>query len=223
MTTDYTQARKNMIDCQIATMGVIDPVLLGVLGAMPRERFVPQEKQDRAYVDADLPLGNGRFLMEPLIFARLVQSAAPQADDVVLNIADMTGYSSAVLAGMAGRVVALETQERQFDAARRVWDELNCAAISVAKGTPEFGSPEEGPFSLILINGSVPEIPLALIMQLKEGGRLLTVLRKAGQPDGKGMLVTKMHNGSHSSKVLFDAATPYAPDMTARPAFSFGS
>ncbi len=220
-TIDYNQARRNMVDSQIATMGVIDPVLLDILRTVPRERFVPQGKQDLAYIDEDLPLGGGAFLMEPLIFARMVQSAAPHHADTVLSVGDATGYPAAVLSKMAGAVVALESQAGAMDAARRVWDDMGCHNIEVARGTAERGCPEEGPYSLILVNGSMAEIPLDLIAQLKEGGRLVGVLRKAGQTDGKGILATKLPNGQHSSKVLFDALTPYVPDMAARPGFSF--
>ena len=220
--TDFALARKNMIDSQIATMGVIDHSLLDILGRVPRELFVPQGKQAMAYSDEDLPLGNGAFLMEPLIFARLVQAGAPQPGDSVLCIGDPTGYAASVLSELAGRVIALETARGQFESARRTWESLSCHNIEVAHGAADAGCPEQGLFSLIFIFGSAPAVPPALTAQLEPGrGRLLAVLRKPEAPCGQAVIMERLADGVVCSKMLFDAATPFVPELIPKQGFVF--
>ncbi len=218
---DFTQARKNMIDCQVATMGVVDPLLLDVLRAVPRERFVPDGKRDLAYIDEDLPLGQGSFLMEPLTFARLVQAAAPRPADSVLIVGDSTGYPAAVLARLVNKVVVAEAFHGQTADARPVWSELGDGNIFTAPGGPAQGCTEYAPYTLIFINGSVAAVPPSLLDQLAPNGRLVTVLRKSEIQDGRAVLVEKLDNGTHSSKILFDAGTPFVTDLAPKRAFVF--
>jgi protein-L-isoaspartate(D-aspartate) O-methyltransferase len=224
--TNFAQARKNMIDSQIATMGVVNPAVLDAMGEIPRERFVPAGKEAMAYVDEDVKLGQsgergGSFLMEPLIFARLVQAAAPVATDTALIVGDMTGYAAAVMARLVGKVVVAESVPGQSHAATAVWSELGFGNIIALPGNAVEGCPDGAPFSIILVNGSVAGIPAALMEQLAESGRLVTVLRKSKQQEGRAILVTKLPNGTHSSTVLFDAATPFVADLAPKKSFVF--
>jgi protein-L-isoaspartate(D-aspartate) O-methyltransferase len=219
--TDFAVARKNMIDSQIATMGVIDPVLLDILRAVPREQFVPEERRALAYTDEDLPLADGAFLLEPLIFARLAQAGEPRPNETILTIGDRTGYAAAVLAGMAKKVVALETEKGCFDRARTVWQSLSLNNILVVPGDASAGCPAYAPYAMILVNGSIPAIPSALVDQLATEGRLLGIIRHPNAQDGKAVLATKLANGSHSSKILFDASSPFLPELMPRKTFAF--
>ena len=147
---DYALARKNMIDSQIATMGVIDPVLLDVLGQVPRERFVPEDKRSLAYIDEDLALGDGGFLMEPMIFARMVQAAALKSGDSLLCVGDTSGYAAAVLSWLTARVTVRETAPGDLDRARAAWASLGYRniAIEAAGGVQSY--------DVVFINGAVP-------------------------------------------------------------------
>jgi protein-L-isoaspartate(D-aspartate) O-methyltransferase len=217
--TDFTQARKNMVDCQIATMGVVDPRVLDVMGSIPREAFVAPGMQDKAYTDDDLLLGQGAFLMEPLTFARLVQAAMPQQDDKVLIVGDKTGYAAAVLGRLARQIVVAESFPGQWQGMTELWEGLGVNNVVPAPGNAFEGCPQQAPFSIVFIYGAVAGIPDALQNQLAPDGRLVTVLRKSEQRDGRAVLVTKLHNGAPSSRILFDAATPFIEDLAPRKAF----
>src|SRR5579883_1628349 len=107
---DYAAARLNMVESQVRPNKVTDPRLLEALLEVPREGFVSEQLRGVAYVDEDVPLGGGRFLMEPMVFARLVQTAAVKPADTVLEVGCGTGYGAAVLARLAARVVTLESE-----------------------------------------------------------------------------------------------------------------
>ena len=98
---DFATARFNMVENQIRPNRVTDARVLEAMADVPRERFVPKKLQDAAYIDEDLAIADGRFLMEPAVFARLVQAAAITPDDLVLDVGCGTGYSTAVLARLA--------------------------------------------------------------------------------------------------------------------------
>src|ERR1700761_8590556 len=104
--SDYAKARINMVECQLRTNGIITPDILDSFSIVPREAFLTGDLKKNAYVDDDLPLPGTGFLMEPLVFAHMVEAAAPVSADTVLNIGDVTGYSSAILARMVNKVVA---------------------------------------------------------------------------------------------------------------------
>ncbi len=213
--TDFIQARKNMIDCQLATMGIIDPDLLAVLGDMPREQFVPSDKKALAYTDEDLQLGSGQFLMEPLVFARLIQAAVIQQNDKALVLADPTGYAAAVVSRLAGTAVVPSNGN-----AVAVWSELGCGNIIQDDGSAARGCAGHAPYNVIIVNGSVSAAPQALLDQLAPDGRLLTVLRKPGAPVGKAVLMARA-GAAYSSKILFDAGTPFVPELAPKTEFVF--
>ena len=106
---DFAKARRNMVESQLRTNKVVDPAIVGAMGTVPREKFVPDGMAAIAYVDEDLPLGNGRFLMEPMVLGRMLQEAQPNADDAALLIGCGSGYSAAVLASLCSAVFALES------------------------------------------------------------------------------------------------------------------
>jgi len=106
---DFSAARRNMVERQVRTNKVTDEAVLEALAQLPRERFVPESLSAVAYIDEDVPLGNGRYLMEPMVFARLVQAAQLQPGDRVLDLGCGCGYSTAILSRLANQVIALES------------------------------------------------------------------------------------------------------------------
>lgn len=216
--TDFAAARRNMIDGQLRPNRVIDPALLAAMTELPREAFLPADRRAVAYVDDDVPLGGGRWLMEPMVLARLIQAAQPGETDKALVVGAGCGYGAAVLSKLVASVVAIESEERLLGLAKAGLDATGCAA-ELASGDPLAGAPKRGPFDVILIEGAVSQIPAALTAQLAEGGRLVAVVAGAGGL-GQAHLVRK-DGGVASGRVLFDAAAPLLPGAGVRPGFSF--
>lgn len=216
---DQTVARTNMVKSQIHPNQVDDEVVLAAIMATPREVFLPKNLHGIAYVDDDLPLGDGRFLMEPLVLARLLQAAAVDANDVALVIGCPTGYTAAVLARMASAVVAVECDEKL---ASRVTDELTRQGIdtvAVIQGDLNSGYAKQAPFDVILFDGAVNDVPDFIANQLAEGGRLVTVVKSNGDV-GKGTMITR-RNGALGRRELFDANIPYLPGFEPKKDFEF--
>jgi protein-L-isoaspartate(D-aspartate) O-methyltransferase len=217
----YSQARKNMLDCQLSTNGINDNHVLSSFNQIPRELFLPDKLKPLAYIDEDLPFENGGFLMEPLIFARMVQCAEIESDDIILNLGDYCGFSSAVLSSMATTVVVLESRVGVLDRARKVWADMDLCNIAVLKGKPENGCPEHGPYSLIFINGAIETIPDSLLSQLTTGGRLVCVKKKAQDVAGQITLLKKLSDNDYSTVKLNDASTPFIEEFRPEGGFEF--
>jgi protein-L-isoaspartate(D-aspartate) O-methyltransferase len=215
------QARKNMVDSQIHTAGVISEEVLHAFRTVPRELFVPEHLRGVAYIDEDLPLGDGRYLMEPAVLARMIQAAEVKPGDVVLNIGDDTGYSSAILSMLAGTVITVEAQPGLLEGARVCWAEFSYCNVAVINGDLTEGCVEHAPYSLIFMKGAVAEIPDIFLAQLSLHGRLLAILRPAGAKIGTAVIIERIGDGKYSTRKLFDAATPYIPGFEPRTEFAF--
>ncbi len=216
---DFAAARANMVDCQIRTNKVKDPAVLHAFQTLPREAFVPEARRAIAYVDEDLEIAPGRYLMEAMILARLVQAAAIEADDLVLDIGSASGYSSAILSQLAATVVALESDEDLAGRAAAAHGELGIDNVLGVEGPLHEGYAPQAPYNVIVIEGAVSEVPAAITGQLTEGGRLVTVLQE-GRGPGRAILMRR--SGTLvSSRVLFDAATPLLPGFVRADSFVF--
>jgi protein-L-isoaspartate(D-aspartate) O-methyltransferase len=179
---DFARRRLTMVETQIRPNEVTDPHLLAALRALPRERFVPRERRQLAYMDECIevfPSVDGapaRFLLAPMVLARLVQLACVEPDDMVLDVGCATGYSTAVLAALGRSVTGLEPEPELAHVARGALLALGISNADIAEGPLGSGYPEAGPYDVILLNGSVPAPPDNLMAQLSEGGRLVAVL-----------------------------------------------
>ena len=217
--SDFATARLNMVEGQIRTNGVQDPAVLAVLGELPRERFVPEAFRGNAYLDEDLRIRNGRYLMEPLVFARLLQMAELGAEDVVLDIGCGTGYSTAALARLSNTVVALEEDAELAAMAGSNLAELDIDNAAVIEGEMVKGCSEQAPYDVIFLGSAVSQIPENLLDQLADGGRLVAVVSD-GNGVGKATRVTR--NGAFFAKqVLFDACVPPLPGFEPAAEFTF--
>lgn len=216
---DYTQARTNMVESQIRPNKVTNPLLLTAMLNLPRERFVPKAVKGIAYVDEDVPIGEGRFLMEPMVLARLLEEARISADDMVLDVACGPGYSTAIVARMANTVVAVEDDPDLAARATALLAEFGVDNAVVVEGPTIYGYRAQAPYQVILIGGGVAEVPSTLTDQLSDGGRLVTVLTsETGM--GHAVLIERVGDVL-SRRTLFDAACPWLPGFEPKPAFEF--
>jgi protein-L-isoaspartate(D-aspartate) O-methyltransferase len=217
--SNFDAARLNMEDSQLRPNRVTDAALLEAFLTVPRERFVPAHLKGAAYVDEDLPLGGGRYLMEPMVYGRLLMAAAIQRQDNVLEIGAGTGYGAAVLARVARNVVAVEE-----DASLARQAGANLAALGASNAVVRDGRLGEGyrdraPYDVIVFAGAVGEIPERVADQLADNGRLVAVVK----PE-TGMArawLWERARGAFSRRVLFDAGTPLLPGMGRQPSFVF--
>lgn len=215
---DFSVARRNMVDNQLRPNKITSSPLIQALLDIPRERFVPDAARGVAYVDDDVPLGGGRWLLEPMLFARLAQAAEIKSSDVVLDVGAVSGYGAAVLSKLAATVVALEEDGALAKALAANIDALALDNVAAIEGRLGAGCAKQAPFDVILLEGAAHDIPAALADQLAEGGRLVGVIDKGGA--GQAILMTRRH-GVLSRRVLFDAATPLLPGFAPQPTFVF--
>jgi protein-L-isoaspartate(D-aspartate) O-methyltransferase len=214
----FEAARRSMIDSQLRPNKVTDQALLDAMAEIPREQFVPEAFRAAAYVDEDVPVGNGRFLLEPMVLGRLIQAAAPSQRDSVLDVGSATGYGAAVLSRLAASVVGLEVDGEMADRANAALSAMGVANAMVLQGPLEQGVPRQAPFDVIVVEGLVDEVPPLLLQQLGDGGRLVGVVMERGV--GRGMLFTR-RDDVISARVLFDASVALLPGLERQPGFVF--
>lgn len=215
----FTAARKNMVDSQIRPNRVTDPRVLAAMRRLPRERFLPAGVQSLAYADEDVPLGRGRFMMEPMILAKLLQAAVLLDQERVLVVGTGTGYGAAVLAACGCRVTALEDDPALLAIAR---DALaaEAPAVNLVAGALSAGWPDGAPYDVILIEGAVPDVPPALADQLhRQSGRLLAAICAEGC--STRAILAEMTTAGLGVSTIFDCGTPGIPALQRRPVFEF--
>lgn len=219
----FEKSRKAMVDCQIKTNGVTDEGIIDAFSSIPREIFVPEHLKCVSYVDEDIMLGSedGGFMMAPTVFAKMLQDVKVDANDIVLNIGDDTGYSTAILSRLVTTVVVVEQVPGFFDRARKLSSDMGLCNIAIVDGTPETGGLDHAPYSLIIVNGSIARIPESLVSQLTDGGRLCSILRDKPQGQGHVVIVERVGDHDTSIRTAFDASTPYLATYKPEEVFVF--
>ncbi len=215
---DYAAARRHMVDSQIRPNHMTDERIMEAMGRIPREKFVPPSLKGVAYVDEDIQIAPGRYLMEPQVVARMIQAAAIEPTDAVLEIGCATGYASALLAQLAESVVAVESDKALAEKATATLAELDITNVAVVEGSLEDDYSRQGPFDVVFIDGSVERLPDNWIKALGDGGRLVCVEVINGV--GRAVLYTKAA-GVPGRRVLFDARTPVLAGFERAAAFVF--
>jgi protein-L-isoaspartate(D-aspartate) O-methyltransferase len=220
---DFQVARRAMVDGQVRTSDVTNLNLIAAMLDVPREAFVPASRASLAYLDRDVLLSDAaarpaRYLMKPMVLARLVQAADPGPRDRVLVIGAGTGYGAAVIARLAAQVFALEEDETLCRQAKVGLASLGSHNVNVIRGHLPDGAPDSAPYDVILIDGGVETVPDRLGAQLSSRGRLVAV--EVSGPVGKAKLLQPV-NGRLSGRELFDASAPVLPGFAVAPVFVF--
>src|SRR5258708_26713941 len=178
-----------MVESEVRPNRGTDTRVLGALLAVPRELFLPERLRGVAYVDEALPVAPGRYLMEPMVFARLLQTARIKPIDTALEIGGATGYGAAVIAQRALRVVALEDSRETAATVEAALRRLDVRNVKTVTGLLADGYPADAPYDVIVFGGAVEHVPSPIADQLAEGGRLLAVIPPPGEP-GPAPLIT---------------------------------
>jgi protein-L-isoaspartate(D-aspartate) O-methyltransferase len=234
---DFQAVRRAMVDGQVRTNDVTNLDLIDAMFDIPREAFVPEHLAALAYLDRDLELQGGaggdrpaRYLLKPVVTARLIQAADIATTDRVLVVGSGTGYSAAVASRLARAVVALEENPVLAQAAQNTLRRLGFVTVTPVIGRLVAGWPAAAPFDVIVVDGGVEAMPDALFAQLSEGGRLVAVMyggAASGQGEGpmqgqvgKATLFRSVR-GEVGGRPLFDCTAPLLPGFKKAPAFIF--
>lgn len=213
-----------MIQSQLLTGAVLDGAIIQAIGEVPRELFVPQKCKDVAYLDEDIAIGSGRYLMEPLVFARLLDLAAIKTSSKVLIVACGTGYSAAVVAKLAAKVVAIDEIRDFAEAARQNIKNLGIANTEIVTTALTSGYAAAAPYDVIIMDGAVQVIPDAIKQQLGLEGRLVTVENVGGMADtlsSSGKCVVYDKKGvNFYRREAFDASVPVLQAFAQNQAFA---
>ena len=210
--TDFTAARRHMVDGQVRTADVTDLRILAAMSEIPRERFVPAACAGLAYADLDVPVGGARRLLKPMVLAKLVQAFELDEAGRVLDVGCATGYGAAVLARVTGEVIALEEEPTLLQAAQTAL--LSIPNVTTVRGSLATGWPQAAPYDAILLEGAVEQIPGELFAQLKDGGRLGCIFGSG--PAAKARLYRRSA-GDFGERDVFDAGAALLPGFV-RPA-----
>jgi protein-L-isoaspartate(D-aspartate) O-methyltransferase len=184
--SNYAARRAAMVENQLRARGIWDERVLGAMGAVPREDFVPRRLRYRAYADSALPIGGEQTISQPWIVAAICQELALTGGERVLEVGTGSGYSAAVLALLAAELISVERAPGLSRSARRALAGLNVANVHLEVGDGSLGDPERAPFEAIAVHAAAPGPPPALVEQLSDGGRLVVPLFE----EGEEMLVT---------------------------------
>lgn len=173
--TDYTSRRTMMVDTQIRPSDVTKFPIIDAMLSVPREAFVPDHLREAAYVGENLALGAGRVMLEPRTLAKMLDALDVQPNYVALDIGCGLGYSTAILARMCDFVVGVEDDESRAEEAQSILSRQGFDNAAVMAGPLAEGSAKSGPYDIIVVQGAVEDVPEALIVQLREGGRIACV------------------------------------------------
>jgi protein-L-isoaspartate(D-aspartate) O-methyltransferase len=216
-------ARFNMIEQQIRPWEVLDGQVLSLLSVVKRENFVPLAHKALAFADMEIPLqasgSKGQCMLAPKVEARLLQNAAIQPSDKVLEVGTGSGYMAALLAQQAASVLSFEIDPATAHMARNNLQNAGITNVEVRQADGSQGAPNDGPFDVIVLSGSVPEVPQHLLSQLKLGGRLLAVVGE--DPVMRASVITRKTDQQWQTTEPWDTVAPRLQGFPEHNRFSF--
>ena len=221
------QARFNMIEQQIRPWNVLDADVLELLSVVKREDFVPPAHKALAFADMEIPLRGtseaalqlGQCMLAPKVEARMLQDLAIAPTEKVLEIGAGSGYMAALLAQRAQRVISLEIEPELVTLARANLQKAGILNAEVRLGDGSKGVPVEGPFDVIVLSGSVAEVPHKLLEHLKRGGRLMAIV--GDQPVMRATLITRTGDAEYRTTQAWDTVAPRLLNFPEHSRFNF--
>ncbi len=213
------QARFNMIEQQIRPWEVLDPQVLDLLFVVKREDFTPPAYRNLAFADMEIPLGGGQVMLAPKIEAKMLQELTIKKTDKVLEIGTGSGYMAALLAARAEHVITVEIRTELAATAKANLERAGITNVSVEVGDGAEGWSQCRPYDAIVVSGSLPSVPAALLKQLRVGGRLAVVVGEA--PVMEAQLITCTAEGVYNTVNLFETVIPALDGAETRENFSF--
>ena len=189
---DSTTARQRMVDSQLRARGISDPRVLDAMLRVPRHEFVPEPYRSEAYEDHPLPIGESQTISQPYVVALMLESLQIASSDKVFEVGTGSGYVTALLAELAAQVFSIERYPALAASALNVLTALGYSNIQVVTGDGTLGLPAAAPFDAILVSAAAPNLPHALLTQLREGGRMIVPV---GSPDSQQLQFIRMVNG----------------------------
>lgn len=171
--SDYSIARRNMVDRQLRARGIKDPRVLSAVGQIPRHLFVEDAFASQAYGDFPLPIGEKQTISQPYMVGLMSEALQLTGKEKVLEIGTGSGYQAAVLAKLAGRVFSVERIPALARRARRILDGIGCGSVNIKVADGTLGWEEEAPFDAIVVTAGAPSVPDCYLRQLAIGGRLV--------------------------------------------------
>jgi len=211
---DFDQARVNMIKQQIRTENVVDEALLSVLTGNPRDQFVPEAYRELAYADMNIPLDDTHSMLSPSLEAIILDALDIQQGEKVLEIGTGCAYLTALLAELSGDIVTLDSVDHVLPDIRKRLSNVNFQHGDAREGWQDLGG-----FDVIVLNGSVRNLPDSLLDQLNPGGRLFAII--GDDPIMKATLYTHQNSGALDQTVLLETSATRLPNADSPELFSF--
>ncbi|RVT85520.1 protein-L-isoaspartate O-methyltransferase [Rhodobacteraceae bacterium CCMM004] len=216
--TDFTERRRVMVDTQVRPSDVTKFPIIDAMLSVPREAFVPEARKAAAYAGENIELGGGRTILEPRTLAKLLDAVDVGPGEMALDIGPAYGYSTALLARLAEAVVAVEEDADMAREAETALSDHGFDNALVVTGPLTEGAPQHGPYDVIVLQGAVEALPMALEAQLAEGGRIGALFAEGRL--GVARLGLKV-DGRVSWRDLFNAGAPVLPGFARDPVFEF--
>jgi protein-L-isoaspartate(D-aspartate) O-methyltransferase len=219
LSIDVQQARFNMIEQQIRPWNVLDTGVLELLASVRRDAFVPEAHKALAYADLEIPLPGGQCMLAPRLEARLLQDLAVQKTDKVLEIGTGSGFMTALLAHKAASVLSLEINPELVAFAQSNLQKAGITNADVRLADGSQGAAANGPFDVIVLSGSVADIPHHLLDQLKVGGRLAAVVGE--EPFPCATFVTRTSATDFRTTQPWECGAPRLQNFAEKSLFTF--
>lgn len=215
---NFETARHNMIEQQIRPWNVIDPIALDAIEAIPRENFVSDELKESAFSDVELPIGCNQVMLPPKIEAKILQSVQIKSTDNVLEVGTGSGYLTALLAHIAYKVTSVEIHDELSQSAAEKLAAEGIENVDFVVADAANGFSQKGSYDVIVLTGSVPQLPDSFKESLKPGGRLFAVIGSA--PVMEATLITRVSSSQFSTESLFETQLPELENVIKPETFS---